>query len=167
MTIDVLRRTGGWMVELQQPLKTRTGEVSAVEIRRPTADVVIRWGRYEIASTLALLAELCGLPEKVIRQLPNDDFERVVFALTNVVGPVIRADLEQGKRPLASEEEELPEEERGVPMADPIDPRFPAVDGPVRRLQPRPVAPAPTGASELAGGADMDLSVPQTIAPVR
>ena len=128
MTIDILRKTGGWMVELQQPLMGRSGEITAVEIRRPTADVVIRWGKWQIESTLALMAELTGLPEKVIRQLPNDDFDRVLFALTNVVGPIIKADLETGARPLALEEEQLPEAERGVPPPDPLDPRFPAVE---------------------------------------
>jgi hypothetical protein len=154
------------MVELQQPLRTRGGEVAEVEIRRPNADAMIRWARWDIPSSLALLAELCGLPEKVIRQLPLDDFERVMFAFRQVVGPAILQDIEDGKRPLASEEEELPEGEQGVPPPDPIDPRFPAVDGPVRRLQPKPVAPAPTAEADMAA-ADIDLSAPQTIAAVR
>ena len=164
MTIDILRRTGGWVIELAYPLKSRGGEITQIEIRRPTADAVIRWGKWEIPSTLALLAELCGLPEKVIRQLPNDDFDRVMFALINTVGPIIKGDIEAGNRPLASEEEQLPEAERGVPLPDPIDPRFPAVDGPVRRISKAPQQPSQP---ELEGGAaEMNMAAPATIAPV-
>jgi hypothetical protein len=74
MTLDLLRRTGGWCVELRQPLVTHSGEVSAIEIRPPTADMMIRWNAYEITSSLALLSRLCDLPEKVLRQLGADDF---------------------------------------------------------------------------------------------
>ena len=125
MTLDILRKSGGWCVELQQPLKHRTGDVTAVEIRSPTADLVIRWTAFEIPSMLAMLSRLCDLPEKLLRQLPQSDFDRVMFAFMQVVGPHIKAECESGSRMLATPEEELPESE-AMPVPDQVDPRFPA-----------------------------------------
>jgi hypothetical protein len=138
MTLDILRRTGGWCVELQQPLKSRNGDVTAVEIRPPTADHVIRWGAYEIPSILALLSELCELPEKLLRQLPASEFSRVMFAFNNVLPPTI----DTKERLLATPEEQLPEPEQ-VPVPDQIDPRFPAAVGPVVRLKENKPSPPP------------------------
>jgi len=143
MTLDILRKHGGWCVELQQPLKYRGDDVSAIELRRPTAEQTIRWSNWQIPSTLALLSELCGLPEKLIRQLPSDDFERVMFALTNVVPPWLKTDMDEGKRPLATPDEVLAEAEQAVVVPDQQDPRFPAVDGPVVRLREREPKPTP------------------------
>jgi hypothetical protein len=141
MTLDILRKTGGWCVELQQPLKSHTGDITAIEIRPPTADIVIRWGNYEIDSMLALLSRLCDLPERLLRQLPTADFDRVMFAFMNTVGATIKADIESGKRLLATPDEQMTEPEQLVPPPDPVDPRFPDPGGPVVRLKP-PVPPA-------------------------
>jgi hypothetical protein len=155
MTLDILRRTGGWCVELQQPLKLRTGEVTAIEIRPPTADHVIRWGAYQIPSTLALLSELCDVSEKQLRQLPAQDFERVYFALRNVVPTDMKIEMEDGKRLLATPDEDLPEEVNAPPL-DQRDPRFPDAGGPVVRLTERktpsedqPMNLAPPAVSEV------------------
>jgi hypothetical protein len=133
MSLDILRRTGGWCVELQQPLKHHTGDITAIEIRPPTADIIIRWTNFEIQSMLALLSRMCGLQEKLLRQLPSPDFDRVMLAFMNVAGPQIKADCESGKRMLATPEEDLPESEK-IPPPDQQDPRFPAAEGPVVRL---------------------------------
>jgi hypothetical protein len=144
MTLDILRRTGGWCVELQQPLKSHTGEITAIEIRPPTAEIVIRWGNYEIESMLALLSRLCDLPERVLRQLPTADFDRVMFAFMNTVGSSIKADIEEGKRPLATPDELMPEPEKMVPAVDQRDPRFPDPgSGPVVRLAEKKPADVP------------------------
>ena len=60
MTLDILRRTGGWCVELQQPLKHHTGDITAIEIRPLTGDLTIRWTNFEISSMLALLSRRSG-----------------------------------------------------------------------------------------------------------
>jgi hypothetical protein len=136
MTIDILRKTGGWCIELQQPLKRHGGDLTVIEIRKPTADIVIRWSSYGIVSVLALLSELCGLPEKTLRQLPSDDFDRVFFALLHTVPAVMKGEIEEGKRALATADEDLPPDQQ-VPPPDPIDPRFPVAAGPVVRLTER------------------------------
>ena len=144
MTLDILRKTGGWCVELQQPLRSHTGDITQIEIRPPTADIVIRWGNYEIDSMLALLSRLCGLPEKLLRQLPTADFDRVMFAFMNTVGSSIKADIEGGKRLLATPDEQLTEPEQIIPPPDQVDPRFPDPGGPVVRLtekKPPDIAP--------------------------
>jgi hypothetical protein len=138
MTLDILRKTGGWCVELQQPLKTHSGAVSAIEIRPPSADHVIRWGAYEIPSMLALLSELCGLSEKELRQLPATEFSRVMFAFNSVLPPTI----DTKERLLATPEEQMPVSEQ-VPPPDQDDPRFPAAGGPVVRLAEKKPQPAP------------------------
>jgi len=73
MTLDILRKTGGWCVELNQPLKLGPNkEITAIEIRPTTADQMIRWGQQRIPSTLALLSELCDVPEKVLQPSEPD-----------------------------------------------------------------------------------------------
>lgn len=141
MTLDILRRTGGWCIELQQPLRLGpTKEITQIEIRPTTADHMIRWGQQRIPSTLALLAELTDVPERVLRQLPSHDFDRVMRALiVGIMPEVMKVDVEQGTRPLATPESEIPEQEAYVPPPDQIDPRFPAVDGPVVRMPPGPI----------------------------
>jgi hypothetical protein len=143
MTLDILRKTGGWAVELAQPLKHHTGDITVIEIRPPTADLVIRWGNFEIQSMLALLSRLCGLPESLLRQLPQSDFNRVMLAFMNVVGPDIKADCESGKRLLATPDEDLPESEK-IPPPDQQDPRFPDAGGPVVRLAEKKPPPGDT-----------------------
>ena len=156
MTLDILRRTGGWCIELQQPLKHRGNDVTAVEIRPLTADLVIRWQAYEISSMLALLSRMCDLPELLLRQLQQDDFKRVMFAFMYAVGPEIKAECEEGKRLLATPEEDLPQSER-IPVPDQVDPRFPATDGPVVRLTEKKPSPPP---SPPDNGSPMNLGPP-------
>ena len=123
------------------PLKHQSGEIAAIEIRRPRADQVIRWSAYQISSVLALLSELCGLPERLLRQLPTHDFDRVMLALGQVLPASIKAEMDEGKRLLATPDEELPPEKM-TPVLDQQDPRFPAVAGPVVRLsEKKPAAP--------------------------
>jgi hypothetical protein len=160
MSIDILRRSGGWCVELQYPLRGHAGDISAIEIRRPTGDHVIRWGEGAIVSLLALLSELSDVPEKLLRQLPSNEFDRVIFALLQTIPAAMKADLEKGERPLATPEYELPPSER-VPAPDQIDPRFPAVDGPVQRIRQEPPAVVPA-----ADGSGMNLTAPSVSQPV-
>lgn len=138
MTLDILRKTGGWCVELQQPLKTHAGEVTAIEIRSLTADHVIRWDNFEISSQLALLSELCGVSERSLRQLPATEFSRVMFAFNNMLPPTFNTK----DRLMATPDDQLPPEE--IPPPDQQDPRFPATSGPVVRLTERkPPVPPP------------------------
>lgn len=144
MSIDILRRTGGWCVELRVPLVGHAGQIDAIEIRKATADVMIRWGRREFPSMLALLAHLCNQPESLLRQLDADDFDRVMFAFINVVPSTIKSEMQGGDSPIpmATPDDQLPAESQ-IPVPDQQDPRFPAVSGPVVRFGKPPSPPTP------------------------
>lgn len=164
---DTMRRSGGWTVELVTPLKSRGQEITEIDIQPPIAAHTVRWAHARIPSFLALLSELCGIPEKLLLQLPNSDFDRVMFAFIFMMPPVIKAGWESGERPLATPEDDLPADERYVPPPDQLDPRFPAVDGPVVRMKPTPPASAPVIDPDMENGAAMmDMAPPSAIAPV-
>jgi len=168
MTIDILRRTGGWAIELQHPLKLGPGpgqEITQVEIRPSTADHMIRWVQEQIPSVLALLSELCDVPERALRQLPSQDFDRVMLAFHNLLPAAIKQDWVDGTRPLATPLDELPPEQQ-APPPDQIDPRFPDAGGPVVRMGPGPIKPPPKTPEEQGDGSGMNMSMPQTVAPV-
>lgn len=163
MTLDILRKTGGWCVELQRPLMVGPGrEITQVEIRPTTADHMIRWMEGRIPSTLALLAELSDVPEPVLRQLLTADFDRVLMALHSVLPPIIKKDWEEGSRPLSTPEAEL-DTQQYVPAPDQIDPRFPAADGPVVRMGTGPLRP-PQPDDDVP---DMNLTAPSAVQLVR
>lgn len=170
MTLDILRRTGGWCVELAVPLRHGPGrEIEQIEIRTATADQIIRWTQGQIPSLMSLLSELCGVSEMMLRQLSSGDFERVTMAMLSVIPSIIKESWERGERPLATPVEELPQE-LSAPPPDQIDPRFPAADGPVRRLQKRepPRAPAPELPPEPPPeGGELNMGMPDMIRPAQ
>jgi hypothetical protein len=147
---NTLKRDGSWVVELLVPLKHADKEVGEVAIRSPGLEHVIRWGQGEIPSTLALLAELCDLPERLLRTITYPDVDRVMLAFTAMMPEVIQRDFRDSKRPLASDVDELPNGQ----VDDQHDPRFPHVDGPVQRF-PRPAPKEPEGTG-------MNLDPPET-----
>ena len=157
-----MRKTGGWCVELMYPLKHQSGEIAAIEIRRPRADQVIRWRDGSYMSILAFLSELTGISERQLRQLDLEDFDRVIFAFMNCMPGSVKDDLAATTKPLATPEHYL-EEKEPVPAADQIDPRFPAVDGPVVRFADVMPKPAPPPAEPPA----MDFSPPSISEAVR
>lgn len=167
MTLEILRRTGGWCVELQQPLKLGpTKEITQIEIRPMTADHTIRWAQEKIPSTLALLSELCDVPERALRQLYHQDFDRVMTALGGVVSNVVKKSWEEGSHPLSTPDELLPAQEQYVPPVDQQDPRFPDAGGPVVRIPPGPMVRPPPLRDPAEDGGGMNMTMPPTVAPV-
>jgi len=141
---NTLKRTGQWAVELLTPLHHQGREITEIVISPPGFEHVIRWGLQEIPSTLALLAELTGLPEKLLRMITYPDVDRVMLAFTALMPATIQADFSKGTRPFATPIDELPVDQI---INDQIDPRYPHVDGPVQRnIEPVPVSrmPAPS-----------------------
>jgi hypothetical protein len=127
MSIDIMRRTGGWVVELAVPIKHGSATIDTIEIRPPTIDTVVRWGEGGFPSSMALLADLSGVPERVLRQISYPDADRVMMALYNIVPQQLKTDFTSGNgRPLATPADELPPEEPGARPVDQTDPRFPA-----------------------------------------
>jgi hypothetical protein len=138
MPSNTLKRNGAWVVELLTPLHHQGRDIDEITISSPGFEHVIRWGMHEIPSTLALLSELTGLPEKLLRMITYPDVDRVMLAFTAMLPPAIQADFNKGARPFATPIDELPVEQL---VNDQIDPRYPHVDGPVVRMPPTP-APA-------------------------
>jgi hypothetical protein len=168
MTLDILRRTGGWCVELQHPLKSGPGpghEITQIEIRPSTADHMIRWVNFQIPSVLALLSELTDVPERILRQLPSQDFDRVMLAFHNLLPAAIKQDWVEGTRPLATPPDELPPQEL-IPPPDQLDPRYPSAGGPVVRMGPGPAIKPPSPPEEQGDGSGMNMAMPQTAVPV-
>jgi hypothetical protein len=132
-----MRQNGTFIVELCHPLKRVGGEITELVIHPLTFEQVIRWQSGEIESRLALVAEATRLPERLLRLLVYPDVNRVMFAFTYTLPAELREDFSSGQRPLTSSDEKLaqiPEERVG----DQDDPRFPHVDGPVRKFPTPP-----------------------------
>ena len=142
MNTTTMRRFGTWVVELVTPIQYRDKEIRELVIRPPDLDLTLRWSNGRFPSTLSFLAELCNVPEKVLRTMVPPDIDRVLMAYYQVVPPSIQTDFTNQVRPLATPEEEMPEHETW--MDDPVDPRFPRADGPVERFDgPHPEPPPP------------------------
>lgn len=143
---DTMRRDGGWTVELITPVK----DLGVIEFKPVGFDQVIRWTQGDIPSTLALMSELSGVPETVLRSLTFPDVDRVMFAFSAILPPGVRADFEKGAKPLATPRAEL--EAREGPLNDPVDPRFPLVDGQVQRFPPAGTGQGPQGPQDAGLG---------------
>lgn len=155
-----MRRDGSFVVELQRPLKHADHDIDYIVVRAPTFEHTIRWGRKEIPSALALLAELSQLPERLLRQITYPDVDRITFALFNQAGWA-QKDVMEGLRPFASSNEQLPAvttPEQAV--VDQIDPRFPHVDGPVRRFPTPPPQIVPSQGEQP--DLNLDFGPPET-----
>jgi hypothetical protein len=145
-----MRNDGTFVVELYTPLKHQNREIEYIVIQAPRYEHSIRWNRGEIPSGFALLAELTNLPERLLRQVTNPDIDRITFALF-AQAKFAQTDVFEGKIPLATPDEQLPEDME-TPIVDQVDPRFPHVEGPIKRFPAPPVTQVP-GAAPQPGAA--------------
>lgn len=162
-----MKRSSVWIVELYTPLKHGGKDITEVVINPAGFETVIRWGRDEIPSTMALLAEQTGLPERLLRTITYPDVDRLMLAFTAAMPPSIQADFNAGKKQFATDDDELPQDEE---VNDQVDPRFPKVDGPVVRMtQPEKTAVTPTPAPDLPvrDGSGLSAAPPETMRAVR
>ena len=137
-----MRRDGTFVVELYTPLKYGNREIDHIVIQAPRYEHTIRWNRGEIPSGFALLSELCSLPERLLRQAMGPDIDRITLALFTQA-KFAQADIFEGRRPLATPDEQLPEQEPETRVVDQVDPRFPHVEGPIKRFPTPPVTHVP------------------------
>jgi hypothetical protein len=136
MSLDILRRTGGWCVELIQPVIHKGVKIDQIEIRSPDLSQVARWGRGEIPSTMRMLQELSDTPEIALLSLKYPDVDRVLMAYYQVVPQSMKDDFTNSRLPLITPPELMTEETART--NDQLDPRFPKADGPVRRFEQPP-----------------------------
>jgi hypothetical protein len=137
-----MRNDGTFVVELYTPLKYQNRDIDHIIIQAPRYEHSIRWNRGEIPSGFALLSELCNLPERLLRQVVNPDIDRITFALF-AQAKFAQTDVFEGKIPLATPDEQLPEESSETKLGDQIDPRFPHFEGPIKRFPTPPVTQVP------------------------
>lgn len=136
------RRDGTFVVELYTPIKYQNRDIDHIVIQAPRYEHNIRWNRGDIPSGFALLSELCNLPERVLRQAVGPDIEHITLAF-GAQARFAHTDVFEGRRPLATPDEQLPEEQPETKLGDQIDPRFPHFEGPIKRFPTPPVTQVP------------------------
>lgn len=161
-----LKRDGGWTVELMNPV----AGVEQLDIRPLNLEHTIRWARAEIPSVLALLEDLTGVKENILIQLNGPDIERVLMAFALMVPSSIKGDFDNGRRPLATPIEAMSDEQREeyvynkLDQNDPEDPRFPKVDGLVRRYR-EPQQPVKQPSEQAAEQTADEAAIEEALKP--
>lgn len=137
------KRDGSWVVELATPLHSSAGRaVDEIRIRPLSIGQLVRWNSGEIPSILFLMSELTDVPEMLLRQITFPDVDRLMLVFASMMPPVIQQAMTQQTRPMATPAELMPPETHPeMRVNDQVDPRFPHVDGPVRRFPVPPVVP--------------------------
>lgn len=134
-----LKRDGSWVVELNLPLHHAGRQYDEIRIKPLTMGQLVRWNNGQIVSIMGLMAELTDLPEMLLRQITFPDVDRLMLAFAAMMPPVIQAAMTNQSRPMATPDNQLPPEYSvDARISDQVDPRFPHVEGPVRRF---PVPP--------------------------
>jgi hypothetical protein len=160
-----MRRDGGWTVELATAIIGNSGaQIVEINIRPPDMEQVIRFGQGRYPSTMSLLAELTGVPEMVLRTLVGRDGDRVLRAYYEVVPDDLKKIFTDAKMPLATPDELMPIDQNR--LNDPIDPRFPRADGPVRRMGDFKINPPPPEPAEPTDGPGLDPGLTQPVRKV-
>jgi hypothetical protein len=94
-------RDGGRCIELFVPIEFLKAKIDAVTIRPVKLDHFLRWESGEISTALALLSELTGLQQAVLRQINYPDIERVMAAFVNMLPAKIAENINRGEVPVA------------------------------------------------------------------
>jgi hypothetical protein len=140
------RRDGSWVVELAIPLQHAGKQLDELRLKPLSMGQLVRWNNEQIPSVMALMAELTDLPELLLRQITFPDVDRVMLVFASMMPPVIQQAMTNGSRPMATPDQLLPQGYTAdTQVVDQSDPRFPHVDGPVRRFPAPPVVNLPPG----------------------
>ncbi len=161
-----LRRDGTFIVELCHPLKRLNGELTELVLHPLTFEQSMRWQSGEIESKLALVAVMARVPERLLRLMVYPDPNRVLFAANYVLPAEVRENFSglNSTRPLTTADEllaEIPEEQVG----DQDDPRFPHVEGPVRKFPTPPQVNLPPR-QPIDNGSGFNAEMPEVMKAV-
>lgn len=165
--VDVMnmRRDGTFIVELCHPLKRLGGELTELVLHPLNFEQSMRWQSGEIESRLALVAVMARVPERLLRLLVYPDPNRVMWAVNYVLPAEVRENFSgaNSTRPLTTPDELLPQiaEEQ---VGDQDDPRFPHVDGPVRKFPTPPQVNMPQ--RQVDNGSGFNADVPDVMKAV-
>jgi hypothetical protein len=99
---------GGFCVPLTVPITHAGITIDVINIAPPRLDHTMRWSEGKFATAVALLAELAGLDEGVLRAITYPDVDRVMGAFMLLLPPAISADINRGVAPVGSASFEQP-----------------------------------------------------------
>ena len=170
MSVVTIKRDNTWAVELVTPLQGPNGEIAVLTVKPLSLDQIVRWGREEIPSQLSLLAEMSGVQERLLKMLIAPDIDRVLMAFSAVLPQSVLNSMRDRNAPLATPEEVLEPPAPGA-IPDQQDPRFPHVEGEIRRFpEPPQFRPPTVNPPALRSSSDeqigVDINMPTTMRPV-
>jgi hypothetical protein len=93
-------RQGGRKIELYIPFKWKGRSYTALNIGPCSLDHLMRWQEGKFKTSIALLADMSGQPEAMIRRICYPDIDRVLAAFVDMVPAAIQADIGQGAVPV-------------------------------------------------------------------
>lgn len=105
-----LNKDGGRTIQLFIPFEFNGRKIESVTLSPLRFGHVLGWNEGKWATTVALLTEMSGLEENVIRELRYPDADRVMESFMTMLTPEMRNDVESGRIPVKPIEELIPPE---------------------------------------------------------
>lgn len=119
----IFHKFGGRTVELFVPFDFLGDKVKQIDFGPIRFDHTIRWQAGQIQSLLALMAEVAGVDEALLRQVAYPDADRMMSAFIDMLPPEIRNNLN-----LASSTSALEQPAPAAQEQPPLDPDEPHHD---------------------------------------
>jgi hypothetical protein len=125
-------KTGGRTVHLLIPFEVMGKKIESITFAPVRFGHTMRWGDGDWKTSLALLVELAGVEEAVIRELRYPDADRVMEVFLGMLPADIREDVTNGRVPTKQEPPPPPE----APVFHGDAPSQPATNGSAMPQQP-------------------------------
>lgn len=105
-----MKRDGGRTIQLFIPFEFNGQKYESVTLSPLRFGHVLGWNEGKWATTIALLVEMSGLEDNVLRELRYPDADRVMESFMTMLTPEMRNDVENGRIPIrpADEVKEAP-----------------------------------------------------------
>jgi hypothetical protein len=104
-------KNGGRTIHLFIPFEYKNKKVETITLSAPCLGHALRWTEGDWSSAIALLVELAGVDEAIIRSLRYPDADRVMDQFLTMLPPDIRTDIADGRIPVKSGLTGTPEEQ--------------------------------------------------------
>ena len=102
-------KNGGRTIHLFLPFEYNGKKVESIVISPMRFGHSLRWNEGDWKTAVALLTELAGVDEAVIRELRYPDVDRVMEAFLQMLPMEIRTDVSDGRIPVKQPQPEQPE----------------------------------------------------------
>jgi hypothetical protein len=117
----VSNKLGGRTVQLFIPFEHGGKTIFEIVLSPFRFGDTLRWGEGEFPTSLALLTELAGVDEAVIRDLRYPDVDRVMSAFIDMLPQDLRDDIANGRVPVKRGQATPAEPATPTPPAEPYD----------------------------------------------